>query len=224
MDGGWVPPGGPAPEPAPVSAPGQPGAASPGEYVNWGLTAPPAPRYEPVVFVPRPPRPPGVHLALLLTYCGVALAGLLTILDVASVSDMPPNDTAPSLTEPARWVLTVFYVLAWLVPAAGTVVAAIFAGRGANAGRIVLASLMGLYALVELCQGLSGFGNFAGNPVDPDNPLGGLPAQQGGLVLITFAKTFVLAGLALAIGVLLLRPAANRYFSPGPGRRWAPIG
>ena len=27
-------------------------------------------------------------------------------------------------------------------------------------------------------------------------------------------------GLAIAIGVLVLVPAANRYFSPGPGRRF----
>jgi hypothetical protein len=35
---------------------------------------------------------------------------------------------------------------------------------------------------------------------------------------------FVLAGLSIATVVLLLLPSASRYFSPGPGRRWAPTG
>ena len=43
-------------------------------------------------------------------------------------------------------------VLNWLIPGAGAVVTAILTSRGANAARIILASLMGVFALVSLCQ------------------------------------------------------------------------
>jgi hypothetical protein len=37
---------------------------------------------------------------------------------------------------------------------------------------------------------------------------------------ISPAFNLVLAALAVAIGVLVLVPPANRFFSPGPGRRF----
>jgi hypothetical protein len=164
-----------------------------------------------VVFVPRPPQPPGVGLAVLLTYCGVILAGIVTVLDLTYLSSIAPD--APSL---AQRVLMFVYVAGWLVPSAGAVVAAIFTRRGSNAGRVVLASLMGVYALINLCQGLAGFGYLGGG--------GGPAAREGGLALVSYAMIFVLAGLSIATVVLLLLPSASRYFSPGPGRRWAPTG
>ncbi|MBO0869551.1 MAG: hypothetical protein J2P15_13395 [Micromonosporaceae bacterium] len=189
--------------------------------MNWGLTPPPVPRYEPVFLVPRPPQPAGVRVAVLLTYCGVVISGILALVELIYLG------STSSLSEPARRVMTVFYVVVWLVPAAGAVVAAVFTGRGANAGRIVLAGLMFAYALINLCEGLSGFGYLANSPADGSfagGAEGGPAGSEGGLVLLSFATTFVLAGLNIAAGVLLLRPKANRYFSPGPGRRWAPGG
>jgi hypothetical protein len=99
-----------------------------------------------------------------------------------------------------------FAVVVWLLPAAGTVVTAVLTGRGSNPARIVLASLMGLFAVAGLCGGAVAV---AGAPASAAQTYSGVMAIG-------------LAVLAATIGVLLILPAANRYFSAGPGRRFAP--
>ena len=49
----------------------------------------------------------------------------------------------------------------------------------------------------------------------------GVSSIYGGWLWVDVALHVIEFGLAVAIGVLLIVPAANRYFSAGPGRRFA---
>jgi len=89
----------------------------------------------------------------------------------------------------------------------GVIVTAVLTLRGANGARIVLVSLMGLFAVVKLA-GLA-FGALRATGA------GTAPGFEPYLELL-------LAGLAIAIGVLLLLPSAGRFFNAGPGRRFMP--
>jgi hypothetical protein len=91
------------------------------------------------------------------------------------------------------------------------VVTAVLTRRGANPARIVLASLMGVYALANLCGG-----TFSLLSAGAESIVAG-GASAGASVL-----DVLLGVLAVTVGVLLLLPTANRYFSAGPGRRFAP--
>jgi hypothetical protein len=98
------------------------------------------------------------------------------------------------------------------------VICAVLANRGANPARIVLASLMGLFALVNLCQSAAGAAGAAGAGFGVLNRTGFDDSW------IDAALSLILLGLSITIGVLLLLPSAQRFFSPGPGRRFAPAG
>jgi hypothetical protein len=154
---------------------------------NWGL-AYPGVAYTPVVLVPRPPRPPAVTWAVALTYAGMGFSALAEVAALAGAA-------------------STFTLVPWIPLVAGTAAAAILTQRGSNAARIVLACLMGLFAVVGLCVGVVG-----------------LRPPPTGWQMFAVALAVVLAGLAVVIGVLLLVPAANRYFSAGPGRRFSPLG
>lgn len=183
---------------------------------QWGAYPPHG--YQPVYLVPRPPRPGVVRLAVILTYVGVAVAALDLAVTLAGTW-LSRNERANPF-DPGRsggtsrsgagtgfWAFAaVAVVLGFVLPAAGAVVAAIFSARGANPGRIVLASLMGLYALVNLCQAGGQLASIAAGSA--------WMLLGAGLQLINL-------GLAVTIGALLLVPAANQYFTPGPGRRFA---
>jgi hypothetical protein len=180
------------------------GLGQPGVYVPHG--------YQPVYVVPRPPRPGVVTGALILTYIGVAVATLNVVVGLALAgagNELTPLTVAagPRPINVPVWVLVVVAVFIGLVlPATGAVVAAVFTARGSNAARIVLASLMGMCALANLCQG-------GGTLTGPDSGSAG--------AFIGAGLDLVLVGLAGTVGVLLLVPAAGAYFTPGPGRRFA---
>ncbi len=214
------PPGSPEPGPAPVPGP----MAGYGYAYNWGFVYP---GFAPIVLVRRPPRPGVVKVAVILTYLGVGLSLIDTVIGMISlyfnesqitsqVSNQlqaEPNQQldAASFVHLAVWLLAVLSVIEWLLPAAGAVVSAVLTRRGANPARIVLASLMGVYALADLCGGAfslvsAGAGSIVASGV-----------SDGASVL-----DVALAALAVTIGVLLLLPSANRYFSAGPGRRFTP--
>jgi hypothetical protein len=153
-----------------------------------------------------------VNLAVLLTYVGVAVATVEVVVEFLlsrASGDLKPETVypGPSPVIVPVWLIVALVVLIGLVlPAGGAVVTAIFSTRGSNGARIVLASLMGLYALVSLCQGA---GTLTGS-------------QSGGAGAFVLAGlNLVEVGLAVTIGVLLLVPAAGAYFTPGPGRRFA---
>jgi hypothetical protein len=168
-----------------------------------------------------------VNLAILLTYLGVAVAGLQVAVSGViswqlreSLSGLSGTGRLPASTLQTSVVLGIVLsvVLAWLLPGAGAVITAILSGRGANPARVVLASLMGLFALVSLCgvtggAASIGLGTQLGTGLSP----GGL---DGGWVWTDLVLDLIKFALAVTIGVLLLVPPANRYFSPGPGRRF----
>ncbi len=180
-----------------------------GGDARWGVYVPHG--YQPVYLVPRPPRPKAVNLAVILTYVGVTVATVNVVVGLLLArarGDLTPVtvSSGPNPVSVPIWLIIVLAVLIGLVlPAGGAVVSAIFTGRGSNAGRIVLASLMGLYALVSLCQGA---GALAG------------PAGGGAGAFVEAGFDLVEVGLAGTVGVLLLVPAAGGYFTPGPGRRF----
>jgi hypothetical protein len=194
---------------------------------QWGMAVPP-PGYEPVYLVPRPPRPGVVNIALMLTYIGLGLAALQVGVGAAvswqtraSLSRLSTSGTPTLVSGSNSLVLGIVLtaVLLWLLPGAGAVVTAVLSARGANPARIVLASLMGLFALVNLCQASGGvLGAAATSEL---SRAAGVSSIYGGWLWVEVALHVIEFGLAVAIGVLLIVPAANRYFSAGPGRRFA---
>jgi hypothetical protein len=219
------PPSPPAGAPVPQS---EAAYGHPDYAYNWGLAYPaPPPGYEPVVVVDRPSRPGVVNLAVILTYLGAGLSLCQTVASIivsyldrdelnSQVRDELRGQTnsagqISTLTHAAFGIVVAATVLLWILPAAGAVVTAALSGRGANPARITLASLMGLYALIDLCSGVNGLVSTG-------------PVRDVARQLNTASAVIdvVLAALAVTIGVLVLVPAANRFFSAGPGRRFAP--
>ncbi len=220
MTTGWQP-GGEPPTVPPPAAP-QSGYFTPppqsGYGYNWGLPYQ-APGYRVVYLVPRPPRPGVVNLAVLLTIVGVLISGAQLAVNLVTTY-IHRNDLVTGLgnangPRPQQLVTTVFQiglvvsVAVWLLPAAGALVTALLARRGSNAARIVLACLVGLFALNGLCGGIFGL-------VNPR--MSALTSVRESALSPAF--DLVLTGLAIAIGVLVLVPSANRFFSAGPGRRF----
>jgi hypothetical protein len=199
----------------------------PGYAYNWGMEHQVPPGYEPVIVVPRPPRPGVVNVAVILTYLGAGASLVRTVLDIilsyldrdeinSQVRDALQRQAGSvgefsALGRAAFGFVVGVAVLMWVVPAAGAVVTAALSGRGANPARITLGILMGLYALIDLCDGVNGLVSMGA--------VGGASRWLNGT---SAAIVVVLAGLAVAIGVLLLLPSANRFFSAGPGRRFGP--
>ncbi|WP_203916978.1 hypothetical protein [Rugosimonospora africana] len=195
-----------------------------GYAYNWGFIHP---SFAPLTLVPRPPRPGVVKVAVILTYLGVGLSAVYTVISIVSLfvnrnlitsqvseglrADPQVSIDLATVTHAAVWLGVVVSIIEWILPAAGAVVCAILTGRGANPARIVLASLMGFYALVNLCGSTFSLVSMGA---------GSVAGEQ--LTVPTSILRVVLAALAVTIGVLLLVPSANRYFSAGPGRRFAP--
>ena len=200
---------------------GAPGQQPPpaGYGYNWGVAYPIG--YQPVAWIPRPPRPGVVKVAVTLTVLGVLISGVQIMFDlvnglgaqrdqiVAQLRDTG-NPAPDNLADTAVNLGIVFAVLFWLLPAAAAMVNALLARRGFNPSRIVLAILMGVFALNDLCGGIFGLVNVSMN---------GTRIRVGTASLIV---DLILAIVAVAVGVLVLVPAANRFFSAGPGRRFMP--
>jgi len=208
MTASWPPPG---------TNPGtQPPQAPPGYGYNWGLAYPVG--YQPLALIPRPPRPGVVNVAVILTMVGVLVSAVQLAINMRYTYEQRDQiiaqlntGTAGGSTDMFNTAFTVGLavgVLFWLLPAAGAVVTSLLARRGSNASRIVLASLMGVFALSDLCNGVFGL-------VNPSINVSAVhPAR------ISPVFNLVLAMLAVVIGALVLLPSANRFFSAGPGRRF----
>jgi hypothetical protein len=225
MSGNWQPPGqgfeGATPPGYPPVAPGY--QAGPPVYTQqWGL-AQPIPGYQPMMWVPRPPRPGVVKFAAALAILGIVISAVDLVVNLVygySNRDLVTNavnarnaggSAPPGMVDDVLGLTTAIGVVAWLFPVVGVIVTTVLTLRGANAARIVLVCLMGLFALVELCGGVA---NIVGGATSTFNGYAG-PAYSPYLQLL-------LAGLAIAIGVLLLLPSASRFFNAGPGRRFMP--
>ena len=229
--GGWAAPdrAGPA---LPATEVGYPTVVTgPVDQPNWGLAVPGHALPGLAMLVPRPPRPGVVSAGLRLAYAGVVVSGLETL--AGAVYSLTNRDrlaarmmTGESAPDTIRFmstfvtVGTVVNAIVWLLAAAGTVTCIIIAARGRNPARIVLICLMGLFALQHLC-------GFAGDLVasgltgsaDQSSPFSLASAQA---VWWQVALRGLLGVLAATVLVLLLLGPANRYYSPGPGRRFAP--
>ena len=208
MTASWPPPG--------TNPETQPPQAPPGYGYNWGLAYPVG--YQPLALIPRPPRPGVVNVAVILTMIGVLVSAVQLAINMRYTYEQRDQiiaqlntGTAGGSTDMFNTAFTVGLavgVLFWLLPAAGAVVTSLLARRGSNASRIVLASLMGVFALSDLCNGVFGL-------VNPSINVSAVhPAR------ISPVFNLVLAMLAVVIGALVLLPSANRFFSAGPGRRF----
>ena len=208
MTASWPPPG--------TNPETQPSQAPPGYGYNWGLAYPVG--YQPLALIPRPPRPGVVNVAVILTMIGVLVSAVQLAINMRYTYEQRDQiiaqlntGTAGGSTDMFNTAFTVGLavgVLFWLLPAAGAVVTSLLARRGSNASRIVLASLMGVFALSDLCNGVFGL-------VNPSINVSAVhPAR------ISPVFNLVLAMLAVVIGALVLLPSANRFFSAGPGRRF----
>jgi hypothetical protein len=218
------------PEPPPAQ-PDQPAYLEIDPSQNWGLAYPGYRMAGYVQPVPRPPRPGAVAVAMYLTYAGVVISGAQAVLDalvtwyrrdaiLASASaGGPPDADVSSIFGTWITVGLVIGLLFWLLPAAGAVVCAELTRRGKNAARIVLACLAGVFALYNLCG--AGFVGVAGLAGSASTSSGPVPFTSGATWWSTVVGV-LLGGAAVTILVLLVLPATNRYFSPGPGRRFAP--
>ena len=237
-------PGDQVPQPGygPVVAPPPPGDgpddatpiyyAMPDPNQNWGLNPNSGVRYE--VLVPRPPRPQTVTVALVLTYVGVGIA--MAYLLVNSLSQWADRDRLISDTagradasgvdaSSVVGVLLVVVAVFWVLVAAGLVVCAAIANRGSNAARITLSVLMGVVGLYQLCGAISaGAVTVAASSggTSANSPFAALNASSANIHWWSYVGSSLLAVTGLIVFVLLIVPPTNRYFSAGPGRRFAP--
>jgi hypothetical protein len=196
-----------------------------GQPHQWGM-APPG--YEAVYLVQRPPRPGVVNIAVVLTYVGLVLAALSIVIGAViswqlqrAISGLSASSTISGSMIGNNLAIGIMInvVLLWLLPGAGAVVTAVLSARGANPARIVLASLMALFALVNLCQAAgAGLGTSALSSLTRTS---GLSLVGAGWFWADVVLHVIQFGLAVTIGILLIVPAANRYYSAGPGRRFA---
>lgn len=229
--GSWVAPGQP-PIPAQPGYPGYPTGYAPGDFSGYGYGYP----YPVTTVIPRPPRPRVVGLAVGLTWIGIALSGVAAVVDLVmarryydeilaesvATGDVPPPPGFETVIGATVTVGVVLGLVMWLLPAAGVATCAVLARRGNNPARIVFAALVGVIALSQICGAGAGFVTLAmpnmvgGETFDTAPPA--LQAWQTASAGVDAA----LGVLAAAICVLVLVPPANRFFSPGPGRRFAP--
>jgi hypothetical protein len=230
MSGNWQAPGqGSFEDSPPPGAPGYPNPAYPSAYPaapgyvpDWGL-AQPMPGYQPVMWVPRPPRPGSLNLAIALSVLGIVVSGIQQVVSLSwlyshrnllttGINNQNTGATPFAFVSAALDVIVIISIVVWLIPVVGVVVTSVLSMRGANAARIVLACLMGVFALDNICGGISTLsGVFT---------TGTFQAERG--PALTPYLQLLLAGLAILIGVLLLLPSTNRFLSAGAGRRFMP--
>jgi hypothetical protein len=164
-----------------------------------------------------------VNLAAALAILGIAISAVDLVINLvygysnrdlvtSAVNARTAGGSAPAgVVKDVLGLTTAVAVVAWLFPVIGVIVTTVLTLRGANAARIVLVCLMGLFALIQLCGGVA---NLVGEATSAVKGYAG-PAYEPFLQLL-------LGGLAIAIGVLLLLPSAGRFFSAGAGRRFMP--
>jgi hypothetical protein len=134
------------------------------------------------------------------------------------------SEATPDSPEAARFLSTtftaglVFGLGIWLLAAAGTVVCAELTRRGRNPARIVLACLAGVFAVNNLC-GATGGALMANLPSSDSGSIATVGSQG---TWWSIAAQVLLVALGVAILVLVLVRPAGRYFSAGPGGRFAP--
>lgn len=214
--------------PPPLGYPGGPPAGPPGGPVAKQV-------------VPRPPRPMIVFAATVLTLVGAAVAFADVFVSYFMItssrdslrewSEQAGQSTADieSMTEffnLVGGVTTIVSGVIYLLAAGGVIACAVLALRGSNGARITQVVLVGVYGVsIFCCRGYGiaqfwAFGSVLNSPEYQSNGRAPLELPMG-LVWTSTALNTVLFLLSATIFVLLLLPAANQYFSPGPGRQFA---
>jgi len=163
---------------------------------NWGVSRPAGGWAGQLVLVPRPPRPTVVKVGVVSAVSVPVVAALGVVLVMLQGSAEVGFVALPS----------------WLVLAAPIGVCAYFTHLGANLARKLLCAVLVAVTLGCGC----GLG-----PLLSGMSVPGAAGTETPFVSLT-ATVLVLAAIALVTVVLLLTPTANRYFFPGPGRRFDP--
>jgi hypothetical protein len=155
-----------------------------------------------------------VTLAVTLTFVGIALAFVGTVLSHLAMTDLAGQDAPAEAQDAMQAVsgISTFMVAGVnLVAAAGTSICAISAMRGSNGGRITLCVLCGLFAGWKLMCG--GY-NIVAQSQDPVQEVLVQFGDAARFLYAAVAVDFFLMFVALGIMVLLLTGSASRYFNP----------
>ncbi|WP_412738822.1 hypothetical protein [Krasilnikovia sp. MM14-A1259] len=164
-------------------------------------------------------------MAMILTWGGLGLSGLLAAAAMVYLWAARP-ETGNSRDGWAPWVngllagMLVFVVLSWSLPAVGIVLSAVRAGRGSNSARVTLAGVLSFCAMTHggmvvtfLSAWMESVPASEGRPGYDWNLMSAMP-------WVLLAAQAVCCAIAIAVVILLVVPATNRYFSPGPGKRF----
>jgi hypothetical protein len=159
-------------------------------------------------------RPAVVLLAVTLTFVGVALAFVGTLLSHLALADLAEQDVPGEMRDLMQAMSGMSTFIAAgvnLVAAAGVSICAISAMRGSNGGRVTLCVLCGLFAGWKLmCGGYNLLIYSQSTMEEVLDRLGGSVRYLYGAV----AADLFLMMLAITILTLLLTGSANRYFKP----------
>ncbi|MGH3736934.1 MAG: hypothetical protein ACRDT6_15185 [Micromonosporaceae bacterium] len=212
---GFPPPPGPPMSGPPMSGPPMSGPPMSGPPMPPPISgAPASPAYGPPGGAPadRGPRPATVNAAVGLTFVGVALAFVGTVLSHLFISELTSLGADSSAAEDLKNIgkgWTLIGAGANLIAAAGASVCAVLSLRGSNGARITLAVLCGLFAGWKLtCGGWSAI-TLTGDSSDYEAIGDAMPFWYGAIAI-----DLVLLVVAIVILSLLLVGSSNRWFSP----------
>jgi uncharacterized membrane protein len=160
----------------------------------------------------HPSRPTVVTVAVTLTFIGIALAFVGTLLSHLAMADLAAHNATEEVRETLGAVSgfsTFMLAGVNLVAAVGTSICAISVMRGSNGGRITLCLLSGLFAGWKLMCG--GYEVIA----QSQSPIQEVLTQfddAARFLYAAFAIDFFLLVIALVILVLLVTGTASQYF------------
>lgn len=176
---------------------------------------PVSPPYGPPPMIPvyqHPSRPTVVTVAVTLTFVGIALAFVGTLLSHLAMADLAAHNATAEVRETLGAVSgfsTFMLAGVNLVAAVGTSICAISVMRGSNGGRITLCVLSGLFAGWKLMCG--GYEVIA----QSQSPIQEVLTQfddAARFLYAAFAVDFFLMVIALVILILLVTGTASQYF------------
>lgn len=176
---------------------------------------PVSPPYGPPPMIPvyqHPSRPTVVTVAVTLTFVGIALAFVGTLLSHLAMADLAAHNATAEVRETLGAVSgfsTFMLAGVNLVAAVGTSICAISVMRGSNGGRITLCVLAGLFAGWKLMCG--GYEVIA----QSQSPIQEVLTQfddAARFLYAAFAVDFFLMVIALVILILLVTGTASQYF------------
>lgn len=205
---------------APMSVPPMSGPPVPTPPISGPPTSGPpvSPPYGPPPMIPVYQHPGGlvrptvVTVAVTLTFMGIALAFVGTLLSHLAMADLAAHNATAEVRETLGAVSgfsTFMLAGVNLVAAVGTSICAISVMRGSNGGRITLCLLSGLFAGWKLMCG--GYEVIA----QSQSPIQEVLTQfddAARFLYAAFAVDFFLMVVALVVLILLVTGTASQYF------------